>query len=86
MATPDESYSTPAASVLAGQIHALVTLCQVLVATHPDLNRLRAHLDVAEQAGLANIERLPVDDRIIRGYQQTMGQIRKALEDPPEIP
>jgi hypothetical protein len=69
---------------IAGQVHALVTFAQVLASLHPDRDALLVHFSAAEQIGLAKVENQLASPFLVKGYQDAIDHIRRAIERPTE--
>lgn len=71
------------ADYLLGQIQALRSFVLVLATTHPEPALLRAHLEISSQVALAKLETLPVHDRAIAAFQETIAELFSALDRTP---
>ena len=67
-------------SFLTGEVHALFLAIQVLAKINPNRELLLSEIEQREQAGLANIEPLLVQDAVIEGFQFGMAGVKRILQ------
>lgn len=68
-----------------GEVEALTSIVFALIATHHDLELLRAHFELSRQATLANLESQAIPESVLDGFHAMNGRLRKCLDHPPEL-